>query len=404
MSGATSRAPSTLSGSEWLAYLDALRGSHGMRLRVTILDRDEKPVGSLTEPDVRVESGEVQLDTTAEVTRQLSLGLVDEAGIIDLTPNSPATAAVYADNFLAVEYGTWVPALAAWVDAPAFWGPVTKVERTGVRVGIEASGKDMLARPPFVLWRTMTLGRGVLVTDAITRIMGGLGEKRFALGTLKAKLPKPMSIGPRDSVWDAVQTLAKSADRHLFYDGAGRLTLAQDAPAALYEFEVGRDVIDEPAVTFDAVTDTRNVVEVLGPKPSGKDAPAIRGVAYAEAAHPLSAQSLARNGKPRYMLYSEQATNIKRQPDALKRAKSLLRIKLAAQVDASFAVLPVPVVNEFDLCALTTPSYRVEFQLRRATIPLTPDAPMAVGANRSVTDLRTVARSAEVARFEAWAS
>jgi hypothetical protein len=375
-----------------------------MRLRVTILDRNEKPVGSLTQPEILVDSGEVQLDTTAEVTRQLSLDFLDPSAIIEIAPNSPATSAVYADNFLAVERGAWVPALDCWVDAPVFWGPITGVERNGVAVSVDASGKEMLARAPFVPWRTITVQRGVLVTDAIRRIMDRLGETRYALGALSAKLPKAISVGPRDDAWAVVQRLAKSIDRHLFYDGAGRLTLARDATAPLYEFVLGRDVIGEPDVKFDAYGDTRNVVEVVGPKPTGKGRKQIRGVAYAEASHPLSAQSLARNGQPRYILYSEQATDIKRTADAVARAKSLLRLRLAANIDASFAALAIPTVNEFDFSALVTPEFRVEFALSRCTIPLVPDAPMTVGANRSVRELQRATRSAETQRLDAWAS
>jgi hypothetical protein len=402
--------PSVSVGSLALAdrvtYRNALRSSHAMRVRVMIRDRNEKVIGALTQPDVRVQSGEIQIDTTSDVTRQLSLTIDDTAGVLEVFPNSPRAAGMYVDNFISVSYGVWVDAVGKWVDASVFWGPITQIERSGAAVSIEASGKELLARQPFTRMQTTTIQKGVPITDAVQAIMDPLGETRYALPVLpRARMRNPVSVHPQDDAWDYVKQLAASADRFLYYNGAGELVLARRTPAPLWEWAVGVDVISYPAVTFDAITDTRNVVQVTGSDPPGKASKLARVSVPADPGHPLSSKSLARNGKPRWMADFETADHLWRAADVKSRAASILRRKLSAQMSASFTTFPIPAVNEWDLCQVAgDDGWVVQFELTNATIPLTPDATMSVGVNVNVSASQMAAYADEARRMAAWAT
>src|SRR5690606_35115590 len=108
-------------------------------ITVTIRNRNEEAQEAIRVSS-RLVAGEVMGDVSQDVTRSLSLGLVDPEGKLRFEGRSPARGAVFADRFVSVEYGVFVPELDEWVDVPVFWGPVTDFSRSGHLVTIEAQG------------------------------------------------------------------------------------------------------------------------------------------------------------------------------------------------------------------------------------------------------------------------
>jgi hypothetical protein len=215
--------PLGISRAERRAFEDKLSEDHRIRVRVRILNRDEKPIASLTAPSSRVLDGQVLIDTTQDVTRQLNgLTVLDPRGNLVLDRDGPADVPLSPATMVAVEYGVLVE---DWLDVPVFWGPLTRFERSGAEVTIEALGKESLMLPPNVLGAAVTARKGVKVTEAILRVARAAGERRLNIPNLKARLPEHFSVTGREPAWPRLQQLARSVDRQLFYDGAGRLRL-----------------------------------------------------------------------------------------------------------------------------------------------------------------------------------
>lgn len=99
--------PLTASWKERL--LSALRNSHQIRIEVQILDRDEKVIGSLTLPASKIIDGEVQVDSTADVSRSLRLHLLDDNHKLHFDADSPAEGALFGDRFIRVWYQVRLP-------------------------------------------------------------------------------------------------------------------------------------------------------------------------------------------------------------------------------------------------------------------------------------------------------
>src|SRR5688500_18157631 len=129
-----------LTRAEYRSYVDALRDNHRIRLDVQLLDQDEEPIDNLQAPISRVLEGEIQFDTSADVTRSLSMTILDENRQLKFEPNSPAHGVLYADRFLAVRYEVYVGDLEDWISCPVFWGPLSGFSRSGPQVTIEAQG------------------------------------------------------------------------------------------------------------------------------------------------------------------------------------------------------------------------------------------------------------------------
>jgi hypothetical protein len=85
-------------------FLATLRESHRIRTRVSVYDRDEELLEAL---DGRVVGGQVDADLDNDITHSLQLTVVDPGGKFQFDPQGP----VYADNFVGVEYGVWVPGI-----------------------------------------------------------------------------------------------------------------------------------------------------------------------------------------------------------------------------------------------------------------------------------------------------
>ena len=376
-----------LSTTQRRIFEDQLRTSHAVRITVDILDSDEKQIGSLSTPQSSVLSGDVQMDNTAETKRTLSISIMDPDQKLALSPQSPADQAVFIDNFVSVKYGVWVVDLGEWVDVPIFWGPIKSLSRDDNNaVSIEAWGKEYLMKKPHLLWKSARFPKGKKTVDTLRAVMQIRGETRFGGLPDKAnrKLPKPLSISRNQEAWKICKKLAQSMNMQLFYDGDGQVRLRPFPATSIFLFDATRGIAQslvqsEAKLTFD--TDKfRNTVEVKGHKNDQKKQ--VHAVAYAPRNHPLSPWSLARDGKPRYLVESISNDHVKRLQQAKALAVRKLRSLLRAHVDVEFESLVVPHLEEMDIVALKTSEYNVDFELTQMTIPLTEQDTMSVGFNK----------------------
>lgn len=389
-----------LTRAEWNAYLAAIRSGPRIRLEIRIRNRNEEPIAALTAPANRVISGAVQMDARGAVSRLLDLTVLDERGRIRFEGNSPAKAALYADRFISVRHEVWVPdVIEDWVSCPVFWGPITGFERRDGQVAIEAQGKESLMQAPHYATNGYTLGKRMRLDDAIRRVGARAGESRFALPDLPERLHHARPVGARSEPWkvlaggevdakgDRVRGLVEKApgNRRPYYNGRGQLTVRRVNRQPAFTFREGRDLIGaEPNILYD-FQEFRNCVVVRGGKPKGK--PPAHGRAMLQAGHPLSPQSLGRNGQPRFLTEFIDAEGLKKDEECERRAHEVLDRLSSAGVNPEFECLPYPFLEEDDRVRLDTSEGALSFGLRRFTLPLT-TGPMLIGSNRKTQRFR----------------
>lgn len=386
-----------LSAATRALYETALKSSGSRRVTITIRDHDEKKLADLTAPAVL--EGAVQVDATASVTRSLSLTCLDPNHKLQFDYASPASGALYADNFVSVDYGVYISSTDSWIDVPVFWGPLTDFQRQGAEVTIEAQGKETLGLDPHLVRNGYTIHRGVTVANAIRNVMDRTGETRYNLETMSGRLHKHRAVIPGEAPWTVIAgggldsggnnkpPLVSKVNGHamLFYNGVGRLTHRTHNANTAWAFSTDQ-LISQPGFHFD-ILGVRNHVEVKGgtPKKSKKH---FRGHATLPDIHPLSPYSLRRNGQRRYMVQFFESDSLKSDADCRTQAQSILSAHSNEGVDASFDCLPVPHLEEWDHVVLNGPGYSVSFPLSTFTIPLTTDSPMSVGVSKSVKPRR----------------
>jgi YD repeat-containing protein len=422
--------PLGLSVADRRRYETALTKTHRIRVEARIHDRDEKVISTI---DTRILGGAVQVDMSSAPHRTLELTVLEPRHAAAWLPDGPSDFHVFANNFVSVRYGVWVDDLsdgAGWVDVPVFWGLITGLAQDGNEVTIQAAGKEILGLDPHLLWNTMELHKGRRRIAAIRDVLEAIGETRFDLPDLSAKLLKPLSLNRHAQPWHVAKAIAGGEDWQLYYDGRGRARVRRWPQNRVYTWRAGDGgtLLSRPKIAYD-ISAVRNLVEVLGPEPKGPPK-RIRAVARARAKHSLSAESLKRNGHPRYMIHVIDSNLAKpetewhkaaggnqpggppvhggwwgapsgvkhpkrwfewrhsiivhRKKKAQQIADRQLANRLGAAVEVSYDSLPIPHVEEGDTCAVLVEGEHTEFVLKQFTIPLTADAPMSVGVNKRV--------------------
>jgi len=379
-----------LTADEKKQFEAALFISHPIRITVTVLDQDEKPIGSLTGPQSLVISGDIQMDASEKAgkdklgtKRSLSLVILDSSHKLAIVPSTPADQAVYLNNFISVLYGVWVETLYRWVDVPVFWGPVSVVTRSADdTVTIEAKGKESLVKEPNIMWNTMSFGKGKTVTSTIREVLEAKGETRFGglYENPNRKLVKTLSLSRTQDAWGPVQKLAETMNQQLFYDGEGNVRLRTIPTASCFTFDyssgVNGGVTSRPEIVYD-LENTKNTVQVQGNKNDQKTH--VTATAYAPMGHPLSPSSLSRNGKPRYIVEQINNDHIKRVEQAQALADQRLDDNLLKNMDITFDCLPIPHLEENDLVTLKNSEYHINFRVTQFTLPLTEQDSMSIG-------------------------
>jgi hypothetical protein len=399
---------SSLTHKEYAKYFYAIRNTQLIRYVLTTFDENDHELGSLTLPhDSSLISGQRDIDTSdsSSPTRSLTIDFVDQHSEIALHPNDPAEAGIFLNRFIEVRRGVYVGHLQRWVDVPVFYGPITKFTRDQEQSHIEAKGKELLFLTPHLMWTVKSFKKGEKITDVIKAIMREKGERRFDIPEIDQPLPKHLSVSRHQEPWPVLQRLAKSLNRQLYYDGRGVAKLRQFPANPVYTFHDGEQgtLIGRPSFSFDHET-VRNLVEVLGPKPSGKKQHRIRAVARLPEDNILSPESLAWNGQPRFLVESidinapspssksdsakKKASNqealIHRQKYADDLSKRRLRELSMDELTVTADMVPMGDLEEFDIIGLEWEGDHFEARLKQSTLPFT-DENMTIGYLKRVS-------------------
>lgn len=404
------------------ALWDTLLDSHRIRTKIHIHDSDEKRVSSFDfDHGSRLVSGAVQVDSTADVTRSLSLETLDPKHRLIFTPNSPAHGAIFSGYFLSAEYSVYVPPFnlfprsdlypapdlypgdptpgdaGIWVDIPVFWGPLTKFSSAGALVTLEAQGKEALALAPNYANQGYTLHHHDHTDDAIKQVLRRIGERRFDIPDLPWRLKHNRGVHPTSEPWKVVKggeedsngkPIAGLIERtgkhphHIYYDAAGQVRVKPLNKEPVFTFD-SSTMHTLPELTYDAL-DFANTIVVRGGKPHGKGKKRAYARVTLPAHHPLSPQAMARNGEPRYITKFVDAPNLKTDRDCRQRGHHLLQHHSEIGVEASFDCLPIPMFEELDEVKIETDLFAIRFPLKQFTIPLTADQPMTIGETKRV--------------------
>lgn len=362
--------------------------SHRMRARVRLLNLDGDELADLTP---RLVDGQVNIDHTAETSRSATLTLDDPDHSLHLDSDAPAEGGIFLDRMVGIAYGVYVETLGRWVEVGIFRGPVTGMSRDGDSIALSCLGKEHLAKG--MAWRPMTLRKGMDTVAAIKAILRErAGEQDFDFPAKGGRLDDPVSLGRMTQPWSVAQQLAKSIDRHLYYDGSGTCRLRKIPKDSVWTFTDGDGgtVLTPPQVSYDLST-ASNLVWVKGKKPEGK--PRIAATAVAPRSNPLSPHRLGRTirsgGKnvtiPRYLVTEVSNEKIRSRKDARQVASRELATLLREGLDVSFDALPVPHLDPLDPVKLKTGDVSLSFSLLKASLPLVHSGVMAVGTNKRVT-------------------
>lgn len=366
-------------------------------------NRNERAMDALTQPlNNNFVSGEIVGDVSQDVTRSLSLQILDPEDKLRFEARSPSDGAVYADRFVSVEYGVFVAD--RWVDVPVFWGPITDFGRDGHTVQIEAQGKERLLLAPHYATEGYTLPKGLRVDEAIRRVARRAGERRFNLPQIARKLSNPRTVSAQAEPWKVINGGEEDAkgkkisglverapgNRFAYYDGAGRLTVRRRNQDPSWTIREARDLVEPPDVQYDSL-DAINTVIVRGREPNGKGKKRAQAKVSLPDGHPISPTALGRNGVPRYMTEFVD-TELKTDFECQERARQILRRKSAQGVDAELRILPNPMIEELDVVRLETDEFNFTFPVRHWVLPLG-EGPMTISTRRRTDRVRRTRRT-----------
>lgn len=369
-----------LTRAQLAAYHDTLRSSHTRSVEVEVLNLDGQEVARLAP---RLLDGQVTVDLDAEVTRTLTLSLLDPNHKLDFDSDSPDDGALYADRMLRVTYTVRVPGVGL-VDCVVFTGPIIKLDRNADVVSVEAHGKERMALGE--LWRPLNIKKGTKKTEAVRTILERTGERRFAFPDLKTRIPTRRSLDRFTPGWTHARKIAESMNLQLYYPGNGVCVLRDWPSKVMYTFSTGNggDVLSDIAISNN-MDDFKNVVLAVGAKPKGSK----HRVRYAAVASGILAPGrMGRNGQPRYMVEQIEDDNLRSVAECKRRAERVLEDRLAQMVEVTFDALPIPHLDPGDKVRVKTTGDGggqdgdvVTFRLRRFTIPLGTDGDpvMSVG-------------------------
>lgn len=377
----------------------AIQSSHSVHVKVYITDLVGNPKEDVTDMFL---GGQVDIDVEADVSRTCMVTLFDPFSHVTFDSNDPARGAIYMDNMLRVEYGVKTPYMTKFVYVPVFTGPIVSLTRDNDQIEVTAYGKEHLAMG--IMWKNFNARKGANKVDTIKRLMREhAGETSFLLPNApKANLSANLSlVALKQNVWEAANKVARSMDRALYYDGAGRLRMRDTSGNRVFTFEGGDTgtLLTIPRITF-TVEEAVNAVIVKGRKklkPKTKDGPDRIHIYSAKAVvdrdHPLSPWSIGRkvDGEvvPRFLVEVIENDKINSDEKAAAMAEKRLQQLLEQNVEVAFDAAPVPYLEEFDRVGLSFENYQVGFNLRQFSIPLTIGDAMTVGYNRP---LLTVSR------------
>lgn len=341
--------------------------------------------GYLSELSDMLLSGQVNIDSTADVTRSVTMDLRDPKHQLKLDDKAPQDGSLYFTKMVKVTFVISTPGFGTHYYIPIFCGPLSKVDRNGPIVSIEAQGKETLSSQ--TPWTARTYKPGWKKTSVITDILAATGETKFQFVDRASRLGKPGISAKRDkkfTFWLLAKKIAKGMNLQLFYDGRGIARLRKPPQKAVYEFADDGVMLTLPQVSYDQKDGFANAVEVIGGKPKGAKKK-IRYRLVANHNHPMSPWNIGRNGTPRFIPMVIEDDSIKSKKAAKAVAKRNLKMALGQSVSVAFDSLPVPFLEEMDLVRFKTETGAGQFRIEQMSIPLTADGTSSIGYLKNVT-------------------
>lgn len=366
-----------LSSADLTAYISGLLGNHTLTVSCLILDMNHNVQGS-----AQVLDGQVTVDALADVTRSASVSLYDPDHQLALDSNAPTDGALYYDRMIQLSYDiTWYHEAETeprTVSCPIFTGPVNQMSRNDRTVSVEAQGKEVIAQK--LAWRTMNYQPGNLRTALVRSLLAWTGETRFSIEPWTLRSAHVVGVTFETNVWSLAKDMA--GDRMLYYDGAGTLVMRKPLTNTVFTFRDGEggSILTKPQVTY-STENVRNVVRVKGGIPKGAKYP-VQYTAYAPANHPLSAQSLGRNGYARHLVEIIEDQDLLTVADCRDRADRALALALKTDTAVTFDGIPIPTAEYGDLIGVQSAGgFTTTARLDQFTLPLKAGASMAYGQN-----------------------
>jgi hypothetical protein len=363
-----------LSAADFALFLQGLLGSHQLRVRVQILDIAQKVLGDVSD---QLLDGSVTVDATADITRQASVSLLDPGHVLQLDSGAPSDGVLYADRMIGISYQIYSEAFPQTVTIPIFTGPVAGVDRDDRTVVVSALGKEVLAQRP--AWRTRSYSKGWYRTQIVKDLLAETGETRFDIEAWTLRTADVFSVSFETNVWALAKKMA--GDRLLYYNGAGTLVMRKALTRTVFTFRDGNggSLLTKPRIGH-STDDLRNIIRVKGGIPKGAKYP-VQYTAYAPASHPLSAQSLGRNGKARHLVEIIEDTDLLSVKDCKERAESALKSALKTATAVTFDARPVPMMEWGDLIGTSAAGVSSSSRLDQFTLPLRAGESASMGYN-----------------------
>jgi hypothetical protein len=357
---------------------------HRLDVIIQLLTTSHEYLGELSD---RLLSGQVTIDTTAEITRAATLELLDPTHQLKLDSRSPEDGSLYMTRMLKITYVVSTIDRSEAYYVPIFTGPISNVTRSGPIVSVDCLGKESLAMAAIFNGRTYKKGRKrVEILRSVLVDSGEAAGKISIPDHLTSVIKSNMSANRKFTFWKLSKKLAGSLNMQLFYDGRGVARLRKVPGKSCFTFAPKGALLSLPNVGYNS-DDLYNAVEVIGGKPK-KAKNKIHYKMAAPKKHPLSPQSLGRNGKPRYLPLLIEDDSIKSAKAARAIARKQLKMSLNQSLDVTFDSLPIAHLEELDLCRFTTEETAGSFRLSKMTIPLVASGSSSVGYLRRVTPRR----------------
>lgn len=375
-----------LSAAEKKEYEELLLKPHWVFVRIHVLDLDHNYLEDISN---MILEGQVDVDTTAEVSRTLTMSIYDRYGAMDIDANSPNQGAMFMDKMIRIHYCIAPPDRSKWFEVPLFTGAITKADGSSNFIGIEAAGKEHLMYVS--VWTPKTYKQGKPKVDAMIDILKDFGETKFKIKKSDAKLPKNVAVNNEKTPWIALNSIAQSMTRDAFYDARGVFQCRPRNNKRVYTF---KQFTAEPQFSF-SVENVINAVRVVGGKPKG----AKKKITYrirASRNHPLSPWKLGRkvDGQivPRHYMAVLEDNSIKTKAEAKKLAKRRLDQGLLESLEASFSAPVVPHLEDNDVVGIETEDFSAKARFQKASIPLVGSAVMTVGYNKRISPTKKKVR------------
>lgn len=380
------RRPHGLNDAELRIFHRALVRTHERRIHVEVLDLDGNTLTHLTPTAV---DGQIMVDTTGgpEVpTRILDLSFVDPTRSVHFEPDSPGDAPLHRKRIIKVVDSRRVPELEDWIETDVFTGVVWDFDREGALVTLVAHGMERQALGQ--KWKPVTFKRRTKKTEALKDLLRAAGENRLGgIPDLDVRMPERMTVARMDTIWPRAKRLGASMDRQLFYPGTGMPVLRRVPSRPVFTFTEAHLLSDvlidrDPEGVF-------NTFISVGAKAKGSKKRPM-AIETLPPGHPLSPQSLSRNGEPLRLVKREENRQVKSKDEAKARAVRMREEGSRVLVTYQFDSLPIPHLDENDLVRVRTDEGTFLVRMERWTLPLGSEGapPMTVGDVRRTTRAR----------------